>query len=190
MLIATWGAAILQRCEELRCLCVMALAHLLQLEANMVPLLEAGTWEIVVRSMAKFPSDDELQLWGCRILATLAEGLHNSGAANTAAMEMIMKRTPACQVVVAASARVLQKLISVGGAQPVQLQGSAAVSSTLLRGGWLTCCALAALASISQENAAQLVGLGACRYVCGWGLWGGRCRWRVDGHGHRGGSID
>ncbi len=163
MLIATWGAAILQRCEELRCLCVMAMAHLLQLEENMVPLLEAGTWEIVVRSMAKFPSDDELQLWGCRILATLAEELHGSGAANTAAMEMIMKRTPACQVVVAASARVLQKLIAAGGAQPLQL--SPAVSCTLLRGGWLTCCALAALASISQENAAQLVALGACRCV-------------------------
>jgi hypothetical protein len=39
------------------------------------------------------------------------------------------------------------------------------MSSTLLRGGWLTCCALAALASISQENAAQLVALGACRCV-------------------------
>ena len=162
MLIATWGGAILQQCEELRCLCVMALAHLLQLEENMIPLLEAGTWEIIVRSMAKFPSDDELQLWGCRILATLAEGLNNSGAANTAAMEMIMKRTPACQVVVAASARVLSKLIAAGGGQ-VHL--STVVSSTLVKGGWLTCCALAALASISQENASQLVALGACRCV-------------------------
>lgn len=162
LLMATWGAAALPQCEELRSLCVMAMAHLLQVEDNMIPLLEAGTWEIVVRSMANFSGEEELQLWGCRILATLAEGLNKSGAANTAAIEIIMKRTPACQVVVAASGRILNNLVAADG---LQLQLTPALQANIVRGAWLTSCALAALASISQENATQLVGLGACQQV-------------------------
>jgi len=162
VLSATWGSELLPQCEMIRWLCVMSLTHLLQLEENMIPLLEAGTWEIVVRAMAKFPAEDELNLWGCRTLAILAEGLNKSGAANNAGMDSIMQRTPACQVVVAASGRVLHNLLA---ATEGHLALTPALSEMLIRGAWLTSCALAALASISQQNAMQLVAMGASQQV-------------------------
>lgn len=125
----------------------MAMAHLLQIEENVVPLRDCGAWNAVIQCMHHFPDDDELQLWGCRVLATLAEG-HRSRKAEVMA----------CDVVLEASARVMNKLIAVK-----HIGGPLLPTSPLVRGGWLTSCAIAGLASMSQENTAWLVTGHACR---------------------------
>ena len=135
------------RCAELRDLCVMAMAHLLQVEENMIHLLECGAWQAVIQCMHRFPADDELQLWGCRILATLAEGHRSRNA-----------EVMACDVVLTASARILNKIVTAG-----QIGAPLLANSQIVRGGWLTCCAIAGLASMSQENTAWLVTGRACR---------------------------
>lgn len=109
--------------------------------------------------MAAFPAEDELNLWGCRILAILAEGLSKS---NTAGMDSSMRRTTACQVVMAASGRVLHKLAA---AAEGHLALTPDLSEMLKRGAWLTSCTLAALASVSQQDAMQLEALGGSQQV-------------------------
>ncbi|KAM3571515.1 hypothetical protein VYU27_006457 [Nannochloropsis oceanica] len=159
VLSSMWGSDVLPQCEIIRYLCIMSLTHLLHHKENLTPLREAGTWEIVVQTMAAFPEEDELNLGGCRILAILAEEL---GKSNKAEMDSTVQRTTACQVVMAVSGRVLHNLVA---AAEGNLTLTPDLSEMLVRGAWLTCCTLAALASISQEDAAQLEAMGASQQV-------------------------
>jgi len=156
------GSQALPHCEGVRNFCLAAIFQLLQVEENMVPLLRANAWETVVNAMAAFPEDNDLTLSGCRLLIVMAEGLIKSGTANTKAMDVIMRQSPACQVVFRASTRALRHVENAAH-QAVAL--SPLVQDFLLQGAWLTSSALAALASLSFENARQLVDLGACEHL-------------------------
>jgi hypothetical protein len=134
------------RYEELRSMCLAAMAHMACNEQNVEKLVAAGAWETVIKAMQCFPNDVDVQTYGCRIIAMLVDGLKLGEARDTLA----------CQVVIRAFNRLLSKVTSQYAAQGPHMDAT-------IKGIWLCCAAIASLATYASENSAQLSVLGACR---------------------------